>query len=308
MWLAPDGWPVRRIDWHILAGQNRGSILFLAGRNDAYEKYLESLEQWHQAGWRVTALDWRGQAGSGRLGHDRGTGHIADFSVWIDDLAAFWDEWSQPGNGNDTPAPHILGAHSMGGHLALRAVAEKRVTPDAVFLSAPMLGFAAQPLPPVFMHQIARLMRGLGDPARPAWRWSEKPGTLPAGRSSILTHDADRYADEQWWYGARPELAMGPGSWQWVERAYASMKELSEPGVLEHIQVPVLILATRHDRLVSFSAARKAAERLPQGELIEFGKESHHEILREVDSVRNRAMDAIADFLDRVAPAPAHAP
>ena len=38
----------------------------------------------------MTASDWRGQAGSGRLGKDHVTGHVEDFSIWVDDLAALW--------------------------------------------------------------------------------------------------------------------------------------------------------------------------------------------------------------------------
>ena len=93
MWTAPDGHEVRRIDWPLEDDTARGSILFFPGRGDHYEKYLETLEEWHRAGWRVTAADWRGQAGSGRLGGDATTGHVEDFQVWLDDLAAFWRAW-----------------------------------------------------------------------------------------------------------------------------------------------------------------------------------------------------------------------
>ena len=94
----------------------------------------------------------------------------------------------------------------------------------------------------------------------------------------------------------------GPGSWGWVERAYASVRRLEEAGVVEKVQVPVLVLSTSTDKLVSHPAAVRAAQRLPKGELLAFGKEAHHEILREVDPVRDRAMAGIAEFLDRVAP------
>ena len=39
MWEAADGWPIRRIDWERPANP-RGSLLFLPGRGDHYEKYL----------------------------------------------------------------------------------------------------------------------------------------------------------------------------------------------------------------------------------------------------------------------------
>ncbi|QFT77020.1 lysophospholipase L2 [Erythrobacter sp. THAF29] len=296
--MAADGHTLRRIDWPGDEAHPRGSILFLPGRGDNYEKYLESLEQWHRAGWRVTAADWRGQAGSGRLGSDDVTGHIEDFGIWIEDLAELWQDWKA-----STPGPHVLGAHSMGGHVVMRALVEKKVDPDAVFLSAPMLGMAGPPLPLSILHSVAMMMTKVGDPKRQAWKWSEKPGELPIGRKTLLTHDPVRYEDEQWWRDHRPELVMGPASWRWVERAYASWKVLESAGALESVHTPVLILSTSADKLVSHAANVRAAERLPNGKLVEFGDETAHEILREVDEVRDKAMQAIADFLDEHAPA-----
>lgn len=295
-WRAADGHPVRRIDWPA-GNPPRGSILFLPGRGDFYEKYLETLEQWHRAGWAVTAADWRGQAGSGRLGDDRVTGHIGDFSQWVADLRQMWSEWKAA-----TPGPHVLAAHSMGGHIVMRALIERAVDPDAVVLSAPMLGMAGPPLPLPVLHIVAGLMTRIGKPTRPAWKWSEKPGEIPAARRDLLSHDAERYADELWWREKRPELVMGPGSWGWVERAYASTRKLEAEGAMEAIDAPVLVISTIGDKLVSHDAAVRAAGRLPRGELIAFGPEAHHEILREVDAVRDRAMSGIAEFLDRVAP------
>jgi len=295
-WRAADGHAIRRIDWPAPT-ISRGSLLFMPGRGDAYEKYLESLDYWHGQGWHVTAADWRGQAGSGRLGSDAVTGHIGDFALWLDDLAAFWAAWKR-----DTPGPHVLVAHSMGGHLALRAAAEARVDPDAIVLSAPMLGLHPRLIPAGLLHGVARLVTRLGDPRRPAWKWSEKPGELPADRSLLLTHDPDRYADEDWWRRTRPELVMGPASWGWIAASIASIRALQRPGVLEALRTPVLMLATTADRLVEFSAIARAAERLPQGELVRFGPEARHELLREEDSVRGKVLAAIDDFLDRTAP------
>ena len=286
---------MRRIDWPG-AGKPKGSILFLPGRGDFYEKYLETLDHWHGLGWRVTASDWRGQAGSGRLGKDVVTGHVDDFATWVEDLGTLWKHWKA-----ETPGPHMLAGHSMGGHLVLRALAEQQVDPDGLLLSAPMLGFSASVLPDVFMHQAAKLMKALGDPRRPAWKWSEKPGQLAEDRIHLLTHDAERYNDEIFWRQARPELVMGPGSWGWIERAYASMRLLAAPGLLEAIDIPVLILATDNDQLVGFKAVQRAAARLSDCEFIHFGVEAYHEILREADHVRDRALRACDSFLNRIA-------
>ena len=300
-WTAPDGHPIRRLDWARSEEASRGSLLFLPGRGDYYEKYLETLDHWARRGWRVTALDWRGQGGSGRLGIDAATGHVEDFAVWLSDLAAFWRGWRAVAGG-----PHVVVAHSMGGHLVLRAVAENRIDPDALVLAAPMLGLAGR-VPGAAMHHVARAMAAWGDARRPAWKWKEEPGDALAWRARMLTHDAERYADEMWWRAHRPELAMGPGSWRWVERAYASMRGLERAGVLERVTIPAIVIASSGDRLVSYPAIERAARRMVRAELVRFGDEAAHEILREADPVRDKALRRIDDFLDRVLrDAPSH--
>ncbi len=300
-WDAPDGFSVRRIEWpepdaNGLASA-RGSLLFMPGRGDAYEKYLETFEHWRRRGWRVSSADWRGQAGSGRLGHDAITGHVDDFKLWLDDFAALWRDWARGRTG-----PLVLVGHSMGGHLALRAVVERSLEPmpDALVLSAPMLDVLPERVPPVVKHALARAMCAIGDARRLAWKWSEKPGEVPAFRQALLTHDDQRYADELYWRRERPELVMGPGSWGWVKASLASIRMLARPGALEGVGVPIHIVATTVDRLVGVRAIRSAAARLPNVDAQWFGDEAAHEILREVDAVRDRALEGIDRFLESI--------
>jgi len=295
-WIAPDGHAIRRLDWADPADPPRGSLLFMPGRGDFYEKYLETFEHWRRRGWRVTAADWRGQAGSGRLGMDAFTGHVPDFACWIADLAALWRDWAEGRGG-----PLVLVGHSMGGHLVLRAVAERqlRPAPAALVLVAPMLDVLPERVPLAIRRLFARVRCATGDPRRPAWKWSERPGEVPAFRQRLLTHDNERYADELYWREARPELAMGTGSWGWVRAALASIGHLRRPGVLEQVAAPVLMLGTRADRLVGVRAMGRAAGRLPRAETLWFGAEAAHEILREADPVRARALAQIDTFLER---------
>ncbi len=293
---APDGWPLRRIRWSAPEGRPRGSLLFFGGRGDHFEKYLETFEDWRLRGWQVTSIDWRGQGGSGRTTGNPNVGHIDDFALWIDDCAHMFAQWQA-----ETPGPHVIAGHSMGGHLVLRALAEKRIAPDAAVLVAPMLGFLA-PYPDWFGEKVAALMSRLGDPARPAWKISEKPGSPLAARRQLLTHDGARYDDEQWWREAAPETLLGPGSWGWVRAAYASFIKMAQPGVIEAVKTPVLMLVARHDGLVSAKAAIRDAARLPDCTLHVYGREAAHELLREADGVRNDALARIDAFLDRVVP------
>jgi lysophospholipase len=93
---------------------------------------------------------------------DATTGHVDDFAVWIEDLAAFWQQWRAERIG-----PVALIGHSMGGHLSLRALVQGRVDPDALVLSAPMLGFAAGGAPFWAQKALGWTMLKLGDARRP---------------------------------------------------------------------------------------------------------------------------------------------
>lgn len=294
-WRAPDGWELRCFDWPA-ESVSRGSILFQGGRGDVFEKYLESFAHWHDAGWRVTSLDWRGQGGSGRLTPDRHVGHVEDFSIYIDDLRAFWRDWSA-----DAAGPCVLMGHSMGGHLALRAMVEGAVTPDAAVLVAPMLGLHS-PLGARGGERMAKILGGVGNAARPAWRGNERPATTET-RQALLTHDLSRYEDEAWWQREKPELLMGPPSWTWLIRAFESTRVLRDDPRLKTMRIPTLLIVAEADKLVSPKAALQVAAKLPDARTVRFGRESAHEILREADGVRNRAVGEIDIFLASRVPA-----
>lgn len=288
-WTAPDGWALRRFDWPA-DGAARGSILFEGGRGDSFEKYLELFAHWHGQGWAVTWFDWRGQGGSGRLGNGDNVGHIDSFDQYIADLRAFYADWSAQAVG-----PRILMGHSMGGHLILRGLAEGAARPDAAVLVAPMLGvktaFGAS-----LGERIARTIGGIGNGARPAWKGEDLPGARDM-RQLTLTHDRDRYEDELWWQEAVPMLRIGPPSWRWVIEAFGSTRRLRADPRLKTLDVPILMIVPMDDRLIDAKMSIAVAGKLPDCRVVRFGKEAAHEVLREADGVRNRAIGEIDIFL-----------
>lgn len=292
-WSAADGWSLRRMDWPQPAGGAvRGSLIFAGGRGDFIEKYLEALAYWHQRRWNVTSFDWRGQ------GESRGDivgGHLDSFDSLVEDGAGLIGDWMAR-----TPGPHVAVAHSMGGHLLLRILAERRPSLAAAVLVAPMIGVNASPIPPWLGRIAARTVAGLGLRRRRAWKENEKPGLRRHARQAYLTSSPERYADELWWHARHPGFALGPPSWGWLHAAYDSMARLTE--TLAGVELPVLLLGTERDRLVSPTAIHRAAELLPHAELLMFPTAAH-ELLREDDSVRLAALTRIDAFLDEHAPA-----
>lgn len=293
-----DGWQLRRFDWPS-EGKARGRILFQGGRGDIVEKYLELLAHWHAQGWAITSFDWRGQGGSGRQTPNPNVGHIDDFSTYIADMEEFWQAWRAE-NADEPHAPSVVMGHSMGGHLVLRALVEGVIRPDAAVLVAPMLGLKSA-FGAWAGERIAKVIGGIGNSARPAWRENEMPGAT-ATRQSLLTNDAERYSDEIWWQQTKPELLLGPPSWRWVIEAFVSTRQVRDDARLRALDVPVLLLVPMADQLVDPHAALAVAAKLPDARVVKFGDEAAHEVLREGDVVRNRAIAELDMFLAARAP------
>jgi lysophospholipase len=289
-WKAADGWLLRRADWAQPKGAKaRGSLLFAGGRGDFIEKYLEIQNHWFARGWNVTAFDWRGQGGS-RAGIE---GAAADsFDAMAGDLAGLAADWRGAFAG-----PHAAVGHSMGGHLLLRGLVEQDLGIDAAVLVAPMLAINSAPVPPIAAMATASLMNAVGLGTHPAWHQATTPAPAGSLRQSILTASAERYEDELWWWKREPGFNLGAPTWAWLKAAYESGAHLTGER-LARVTIPVLLVGTDSDRLVSAGAIRRAALDLPNAELLMFPK-SGHEILRERDEIRLAALARIDAFLDQ---------
>lgn len=287
-WKAADGWTVRTLERRQKDGvEPRGSLLFAGGRGDFIEKYLEVLDHWHGRGWNVTAFDWRGQGASQG---DRPGGYVDRFETLVADLAGLVDSWR-----DGSPGPHAAIAHSMGGHVLLRTLADRRPKLDAAVLVAPMLMINSGPMPPFAAQWLASTASMFGWSGQPAWR---QPSPQPAGsmRQALLTSCPDRYSDELYWWEKHPGFDIGAPSWGWLKAAFASCAALT-PAKLAAVETPVLLIGTERDRLVSAAAIRRAAGQLRRSKLILYD-DSEHEILRERDEIRLRALESIDAFLD----------
>ena len=282
------------MDWPQPPGaQVRGSLLFAGGRGDFIEKYLEAYHWWHARGWNVAAFDWRGQGAS--QGNLRG-GNLASFDVLIDDLAALIGDW-QAGRAG----PHVAVAHSMGGHMLLRTLVDRRPPLDAAVLVAPMIRVNSAPLSPALAPWITSFMCLIGLSGAAIFKAPQKLAEPGSRRQHYLTGSDQRYADELWWWQQEPAFHLPGASWGWLRAAYRSAASAFRPARLAEVHVPVLLLGSERDRLVSPEAIREVARWLPRAELGMY-PDAGHEILREADPIRLDALAAIDQFLDKHAP------
>lgn len=281
---AADGVRLRHALWRVPAGMARaGRVVVLGGRGEFTDKYAgELVGELLGRGFEVHALDWRGQGLSQRLLDDPEKGYVADFADYAADLKQYLEQVVVRVPGVKT----ILLGHSMGGHTILRYLAEnpQQSIADAAVLGAPMTG-----LRHALLIRAALVTAPKGSPRAQDYALGAGPFTEIRRffSDNLVTSDERRYAFTEWWFRADPRLELGGVTYQWLRAGFESMAWMAQPGVVERIGLPVLLLSAGHDRLVDASTHPRIVERLPAGRLA-FYEEAQHEIMMETDAIRAR--------------------
>ncbi len=293
-----DGLSIRYCSWKPGKADAAGSAVLLCGRSEFIEKYRETISDLTGRGFHVYMADWRGQGGSDRLIGNPHKGHVGSFDDYVADLAHFMEHIVSP----DAPRPLVIIAHSMGAHIGLRYLHVHHQSIDRAVLISPMVDIHLYPVPRVVMRIAARLALWLG------YRESYTAGAgdyVPGAKkfqNNRLTGDPDRFFDTTVKLSENPDLAVGGGTYGWLNAAFRSIDVLAAPGYVERITTPVLIASSTDDRVVSRTAQKKLCSRLQDCRFIDI-MHAKHEILRERDPVRAQFWKAFDGFVRKRNPA-----
>lgn len=291
---AADGTGLRIATW---AGGDRGTVLIFPGRNEHVEKYGRVARDLAARGWSSAAIDWRGQGHSDRAPGAGDRGHVDDFAQYQTDVAALLATVRAAG----LPEPLHLLAHSMGGAIGLRALAEGLPVRAAAF-SAPMWGLQMS----VWLRPIAHGAAAVGRRAGLALR--EVPTGPRESYLAVTPFDANALTtcrETYAWMVAQtrrdPRLALGRPTFRWLHAAMAdlrALRRLPPPGV------PVLVGIAGEETIVDNAAIRRLAGAWP-GARLETYAGARHELLMERAAIRARFLDATVDaFAHGRTPAP----
>jgi len=276
-------------------GTPRGSVMVSPGRSEPIEKYFEVVQDLLDRGFVVLVHDWRGQGLSHRALPDRLRGHAVGFKPFLGDHRALLTTFEPR-----LPKPWIAVGHSMGGCLALLALATGETRFSAAVLSAPMLGLNTAGVPPWVAAPLSWTLSrvGLAGEYVQGGRYDPLAQTFVG---DALTHDEARYDRYQAQLRADPRIALGGMTWGWADFAISACAWLRGAGRLEKIAIPVTIVAAELDTRVLNADQQRAAARIPNGRYVEVAG-SFHEILIETDPRRAIFWQAFDETVDPVAP------
>ena len=293
--LTRDGKRLRTQIFDAASGTpGRGVCVLLHGQTEFIEKYVEVIGELQGRGFTVATFDWPGQGGSYRFLADPLKAHVGNFAEYDSALWLFMDEVVKP----LTDKPPVILAHSMGGHIALRAMHDRPNAFKCAVLSAPMLRALTRGYPRAIARAACWIENQIGAGNDWVWGMEQRDPHKVTFETQLVTSDRARFQRTQDFLRAHPDLRLAGPTWGWLEAAYRSMATVMAPSYAEAITTPVLICAAGKDRIVDVTAEHEFIRRLPKGELFDM-PEAEHEILMESDPIRARFWGAFDGFVGK---------
>ena len=309
-----DGVKLRAAFWRPSGGMDiadkpRGTVCLINGRTEFIEKYYEVIEDLRRRGFVVATFDWRGQGLSDRLLKKPFRGHIRHFNHYKRDLDAFLLKFVSA----HCPRPYFGLGHSMGGHV-LFSQAKGGVSRffDRMVLTAPMLHLSPRMLlgfhwvrpgrnvmsnkvvsqrPTRIVTGLARLF-GFGR----SYAYGGSDEIIYSFKGNLITSDEARFDRFNELLSAHPELGIGSATNSWTNSACRSMKRILKFKFIRAIDVPMLIIASGSDQIVSTPSIEKITPKMRAGHHIVI-RNARHEVMLERDELREQFWAAFDAFI-----------
>ncbi|ALN72591.1 alpha/beta fold hydrolase [Aureimonas sp. AU20] len=277
-------------------GPSRGTVILLQGRNEASEKYFETMRDLNRLGFCVATFDWRGQGRSFRSTRSPTVGHVTRVGHYADDLLRVFSEVVLA----RCPGPYAILAHSMGGLVALAAMERLEPRVERMVLLAPFVGLPGSAFKTRLIGFLAGSLHwaGLGRvPLRRARRI--EPGASLA--DNPLTSDRARVERNLALQIAAPDLFVDSLSASWLRAVLKAQRRLDDSDRIARMRIPTLFIAAGADRIVSKRTAERLAWRMRSGHFLRVPG-ARHELLQEADRFREPTLSAFEAFLDSALP------
>lgn len=289
--ITVDDTRIRYARWQAEQRPSKGTVILLHGRNEATEKYFETINDLRQRGFGVLTFDWRGQGRSDRLLSDPCKGHIEHFDQYLNDLDAVLNEVALP----DCKAPFYILGHSTGALVALLAAPALTNRIRRMVLCAPLLALNNIPVGQTALRRAMGILTFLGLGRLSVGSTSTKPNDKPF-LGNKLTSDSERYKRNRDILKGDDTLFLGVPTVSWVFAACRAMARVRETGYSSAISIPTLIVAAGSDAIVDTAIVEQFGRGMRSGAQLTIAG-ARHEIMQERDIFREQFFAAFDAFV-----------
>lgn len=267
-------------------------VILCTGYNESYLKYSELIMDLCEMGLSVYCYDHRGQGFSGRFPEQNKKGYVDNFENYVDDLCFFFENVS--GN-QENNLPIFIIAHSMGGAITSLAISEKKINPTAVILCAPMFEIMLTPYRfleyPIFT--LSSVFCNLNYDKKYVFGQKDCIPFLPFEDNDV-THSKARFTIWRKHIAEIEDLQLGGPTFNWLKEAISGSRKARNMSHKNNINI--LLLQAELDTVVRNTAQDLFHKNSSCCEKILISQ-AKHEILMEIDFIRNKAITHIKDFI-----------
>lgn len=273
-----------------IESRNQALLVILPGRGESSLKYAEIAHELKGHGYDILIIDHRGQGLSERQNGVSDHIHIENFDDYVEDLQFIYEHFKEH---KSYKTKHIL-AHSMGGAIALRHIQKygKDIW-DGILLSSPMLKIKSKTIPLFLGQWILKFYTLIGRRLNPIWK-REVQDSKRVFEENNVTHCPHRFSWARRMEVLHPHILSGAPTIQWLKESISVGQKVLKDKTL--YKKPILLIQADQDVVVCNEAQNKFAHEVENCRIIRL-KDCRHEVLQEVNSVRNRALVQITQFL-----------
>lgn len=228
----------------------RGVVIISHGYTENTDKYREVIYYFLKMGYHVYMPDHCSHGRSYRLTEDPCVIHVDRYERYVEDFLSVIHR----AKADYKELPFYVYAHSMGGAIAVAAIAQEPDLFEKIILSSPMIQPDTHPLP----WKAARFLAGIACLCQKSSHYL--PGGRPFDGSELFEFSSSvseaRFDYQQSNRIANPELQNSCGSYGWTYNAGKLCHFIMRTGWKE-IRVPLLLFQSEGDFVVSAKAQYK---------------------------------------------------
>ncbi len=259
----------------------KGTIIVIPGFTGSIEMIMHEITYLNSAGYRVAALEYRGQGKSYRPLRNPEKGYVKDYSVLASEVAQFAQQSRIEGK------PLFFFSISKGAHITMRMAAEHKLDVSAYSLIVPMIQINTGESDYNTTGRLARLFNlvGLGSMYVPGQ--SQYPANESTfGEATDCNANPETAQTQSALFALQPELRTRGVTMGWVDATISSTKKLLDQEYTRGITAPVNIATAGIDTLVSTEATNTFCSLLKDCSVVHY-ETSRHCITRENFDVYN---------------------
>lgn len=254
----------------IEATNPKGTIVIVPGFTSPIEMNARAINAFNSAGYRVAAIDYRGQGGSSRPLSNPEKGYVEDYAVLANDVA----DYAKQVRVADKPL--FIFAISKGAHISLRLAEKNTAGVSAYALAVPMIEISAGNMSMLTLEFVsnAATMLGLGAAYPPGVRnWP--PKNLVFGESTDCNANPKTAQIQDSLFALKKSLRVSSVTMRWIRETIKSSKHIQSKEFVDKITEPIKIFNAGDDRIVNADSAKEFCDSLSDCSLTQFPKARH---------------------------------